>query len=200
MSVLATEVLVLNKSFLPVNITTVKRAFILLYQGIARVVDDQFIVFNFNDWAQLKAEYDDDIVGIVNRVIKVPRVIVLTAYDRLPKKHVRFSRMNIFSRDKDTCQYCGRKFARAELNIDHIIPRSLGGLSTWENVVCSCVDCNKKKGGRTPEQAAMKLRRKPAKPEWTPYSVFNFRHHLYKEWAPFLNIIDASYWNVELEM
>ncbi len=199
MGVLSTEVLVLNKSYLPVHVTTVKRAFTLLYEGIAKVVDKQFTIYDFKNWAELKAEYDDDVIGIVQRVIKVPRVIVLVAYDRIPKKHVRFSRLNIFSRDKNTCQYCGESFSRTELNIDHIIPRSVGGLSTWDNVVCSCFECNKKKGGRTPEQAGMKLIRKPRKPEWTPYAAFNFKHILYEEWAPFLNIVDASYWNVELE-
>ncbi|MGB9736228.1 MAG: HNH endonuclease [bacterium] len=199
MGVLSTEVLVLNKSFLPIHITTVKRAFVLLYEGIAKVVDNQFAIYDFNNWAELKAEYGDDVIGVVHKVIKVPRVIVLVTYDRIPKKHVRFSRLNIFARDKNTCQYCGRIFPRNELNIDHVIPRSMGGLSTWENVVCSCFECNKKKGGRTPEQAGMKLIRKPKKPEWTPYAAFNFKHIIYKEWTPFLNIVDASYWNVELE-
>jgi len=199
MSILSTEVLVLNKSFLPVHITTVKRAFTLLYEGIAKAVDRQFTIYDFNNWVELKTEYNDDLIGLVHKMIKVPRVIVLVTYDRIPKKHVRFSRLNIFGRDKNTCQYCGKKFSKTELNIDHVIPRSLGGLSTWNNVVCSCFECNKKKGGRTPERAGMKLVRKPVKPEWTPYAVFNFRHPAYKEWAPFLNIVDASYWNVELE-
>ncbi len=199
MGILSTEVLVLNKSYLPVHVTTVRRAFILLYEGIAKVVDKQFTIYDFQNWAELKAEYGDDVIGVVQRVIKVPRVIVLVAYDRIPKKHVRFSRINIFARDKNTCQYCGKGFPRTELNIDHITPRSLGGLSTWENVVCSCFECNKKKGGRTPEQAGMKLIKRPKKPEWTPYAAFNFKHIIYKEWAPFLNIVDASYWNVELE-
>ncbi len=199
MGVLSTEVLVLNKSYLPVHVTTVRRAFTLLYEGIARVVDKQFSIYDFHDWSQLKAEYGDDVVGIVHRMIRVPRVIVLVAYDRIPKKHVRFSRLNIFGRDRNTCQYCGKRFSKTELNIDHVVPRSLGGLSTWDNVVCSCFECNKRKGGMSPEQAGMKLIRRPRKPEWTPYATFNFKHPVYKEWAPFLNIVDASYWNVELE-
>ncbi len=199
MGVLSTEVLVLNKSYLPVHVTTVKRAFTLLYEGIAKVVDQQFTIYDFSNWAELKAGYGDDVIGVVQRVIKVPRVIVLVTYDRIPKKHVRFSRLNIFARDKNTCQYCGIVYSRTELNIDHVLPRSAGGLSTWDNVVCSCFECNKQKGGRTPEQAGMKLIKRPKKPEWTPYATFNFKHVLYKEWAPFLNIVDASYWNVELE-
>ncbi len=165
MGVLSTEVLVLNKSYLPVHITTVKRAFTLLYEGIAKAVDEQFTIYDFENWAELKAEYSDDVIGSVHKLIRVPRVIVLVTYDRIPKKHVRFSRLNIFSRDKNTCQYCGKAFPKSELNIDHVVPRSVGGLSTWDNVVCSCFECNKKKGGRTPEQAGMKLIRRPKKPE-----------------------------------
>ena len=148
MSVLQTKVLVLNRAYFPVHITSVRRAFILLYQGIARAVDEQYRTFDFDSWSELSASLHDDTVGLVNRVIRVPRVILLVAYDRAPKRHVRFSRFNVFARDKNTCQYCGRRFPRNELNLDHVIPRSRGGTSMWENVVCSCHACNRKKGGR----------------------------------------------------
>ena len=92
-------------------------------------------------------------VGIVGGVIRVPRVLLLIAYERVPKRHVRFSRFNIYARDNNTCQYCARRLPRTELNLDHVIPRSRGGLSTWENVVCSCHSCNRRKGGQTPEEA-----------------------------------------------
>ena len=103
-----------------------------------------------------------------SRRIRVPRVIVLLAYDHLPKARVRFSRFNIYARDDNTCQYCGRRFRRAELNLDHVVPRSRGGSTTWENVVCSCIPCNLRKGGRTPEEARMRLLRAPTRPRWTP--------------------------------
>nr|NIT14134.1 HNH endonuclease [Candidatus Dadabacteria bacterium] len=96
------------------------------------------------------------------------------------------------------CQYCGNSFPKSEFTIDHVIPRSHGGKSIWENVVCSCSKCNRKKGGRTPEQARMKLINKPKKPSWDPFSNFYVRAIRYEEWKPFLSFVDASYWNVEL--
>ena len=85
------------------------------------------------------------------------------------RARVRFSRLNIYARDRNTCQYCGRRPPRAELNLDHVIPRSRGGVTNWENVVCSCVPCNLKKGGRTPDEARMRLLRHPIRPRWTPF-------------------------------
>jgi 5-methylcytosine-specific restriction endonuclease McrA len=197
-SVLNTKVLVLNRSFLPVHITSVRRAFSLLYQGIACAVNEQYRTFDFESWADLSVSVHDDSIGLVNRVVRVPRVILLIAYDRLPRRQVRFSRFNIYSRDRNICQYCGRKFVRSELNLDHVVPRSQGGLSRWENVVCSCHACNRRKGGRTPEQARMRLLRPPRRPEWTPFMLETFSPRRYKEWTPFLSAVDASYWNTEL--
>jgi hypothetical protein len=193
------HVLVLNKSFLPIHITSVRRAFCLLYAGLAKAVNSQYETFDFQSWQQLSIELNDETIGLVGRMIKVPRVILLVAYDRMPKRRVRFSRYNIFARDRNTCQYCGEDFARAELNLDHIIPRSQGGTSTWENVVCSCQECNRKKGGRTPDQAKMKLIAHPKKPAWTPPLNVVLREVIRKEWVPFLDfMVDVSYWNTEL--
>ncbi|MBI1813409.1 MAG: HNH endonuclease [Deltaproteobacteria bacterium] len=198
-SVLNTKVLVLNRSFLPIHITSVRRAFALLYQGVAEAVNGQYQTFDFESWSTLSASVHDDTVGMVNRVIRVPRVILLVAYDRLPRRQVRFSRFNIYARDRNTCQYCGHRFSRAELNLDHVVPRSQGGTSRWENVVCSCHECNRRKGGRTPEQARMHLRRQPRRPEWTPFMMQTFSLRHYEEWVPFLSTVDASYWNTELQ-
>lgn len=195
---LNSSVLVLNRSYLPIHVTSVRRAFTLLYQGIARVVDEQYQTFDFEGWSQLAVARDGDAIGTARGLIRVPRVIVLVAFDRLPRRHVRFSRINLMARDDFQCQYCGIKPARAELNLDHVVPRALGGRSTWENVVTSCVDCNRRKGGRTPKQARMKLRKSPARPRWTPLMNLMFSSVRYKEWRPFLNVVDASYWNVEL--
>ena len=196
MSVLNAKVLVLNRSFLPVHVTSVRRALSLLYQDIARAVDGQYRTFDFASWADLAVE--EETIGLVHRAIRVPKVILLLAYDRVPKRHVRFSRFNIFARDANRCQYCGIVFPRAGLNLDHVVPRSRGGKSVWENVVCSCLRCNRTKGGRTPLEAGMRLIRRPFRPEWTPFiaETFNLRRH--KEWIPFLNAVDAAYWNTEL--
>jgi 5-methylcytosine-specific restriction endonuclease McrA len=196
MSVLNTKVLVLNRSYLPIHITVVRRALSLLYQDIAHAVDDQYRTFDFASWADLAAE--EDTIGLVNRAIRVPRVILLLAYDRVPRRYVRFSRYNIYARDQNRCQYCGRPFARTELNLDHVVPRSKGGTSTWENVVCSCHRCNRLKGGRTPADAGMRLVRQPRRPQWTPFMTETFSLRRYKEWMPFLSAVDAAYWNTEL--
>ena len=193
------HVLVLNKSFLPVHITTVQRAFCLFYAGLAKAVNSQYETFDYESWSHVTIERNDETVGLVDRVIKVPRVILLVTYDRVPKRRVRFSRYNIFARDKNTCQYCGRRFARSELNLDHVIPRSQGGTSTWENVVCSCHRCNRQKGGRTPAQAKIKLIAQPRKPAWTPPLNVSLHEVMRREWAPFLDfMVDVSYWNTEL--
>jgi 5-methylcytosine-specific restriction endonuclease McrA len=189
-------VLVLNRNYQPVHVTSVKRAFSLLYQGVAKAIDEQYKLYEFADWAALSAT--QDCITTVNRTIRIPRVLVLSAYEYLPKGRVRFSRLNIYARDQDTCQYCARTLPRSELNLDHVNPRSQGGKTTWENVVCSCVPCNLKKGGRTPEQAGMKLLRKPFRPRWTPLFRGAIRRVTYREWLPFLRVEDSSYWNVEL--
>jgi len=198
-AVLNTKVLVLNRSFLPIHITSVRRAFSLLYQGIAHAVSEQYQTFDFVSWSELSISVHDDTVGTVDRLIRVPRVILLVTYDRVPKRQVRFSRFNIYARDRNTCQYCALHFPRSELNIDHVIPRSRGGSSTWENVVCSCLSCNRKKGGRAPGEARMHLMRPPRRPEWTPFMLETFSMRRYREWLPYLSTVDASYWNTELE-
>ena len=195
---LNSSVLVLNRSYLPVHVTSARRAFTLLYQGIARVVDEQYQTFDFEAWSQLAVARDAEAIGTSGGPIRIPRVIVLIAFDRLPKRHVRFSRINLMARDNFQCQYCARKPHRAELNLDHVVPRSLGGRSTWENVVTSCMDCNRRKGGRTPRQAHLKLLRKPERPRWTPLANLMWSSVRYREWRPFLSVVDASYWNVEL--
>src|SRR5246127_4103297 len=106
-TLLNSKVLVLNRSYLPVHVTSVKRAFALLYQGVAKAVDEQYHTFDFDSWRDLSIEIQHERLGIVNGFIRVPRVLLLTAYERVPKRHVRFSRFNIFARDSNTCQYCG---------------------------------------------------------------------------------------------
>ena len=191
-------VLVLNRSYLPVHITTVRRAFCLLYRGLARAVNERYETFDFDSWRELGVRVEDDAIFSISGAIRVPRVILLQCFDRVPRRQVRFNRINVYARDRNTCQYCGRRFARADLNLDHVVPRSQGGCSTWENVVCSCLDCNRKKGGRTPAQARMRLIRQPQRPRWTPVLGVVGGRQGHPEWRPFLSIVDASYWNAEL--
>jgi 5-methylcytosine-specific restriction endonuclease McrA len=194
------HVLVLNRLWQAVNVTTVKRALTLLFQGQAQVVlsrdDGSFQTFNFSQWHTLSArEPHHESIHTVSVRIRVPRVILLALFDRLPQKEVKFTRHNIFERDKNTCQYCGQQFDRRDLNLDHVIPRDRGGPTTWENIVCSCIDCNTRKGNRTPREADMRLIRKPKKPRWRPFLQINFNLSLHDSWKHF---IDLAYWNVEL--
>ena len=185
MSVLNSKVLVLNRSYLPVHITSVRRALSLLYQDVAHAVDQEYRTFDFASWSALGPA--DEAIGLVNAAIRVPRVILLRAYDRMPRRHVRFSRYNVFLRDQNRCQYCARQLPRGELNLDHVVPRSRGGASVWENVVCSCHRCNRVKGGRTPTEAGMRLLREPFRPQWTPFMAEASRQRRHDAWIPFLN-------------
>ena len=195
---LESGVLVLNRVYQPVHVTSVRRAICLLYQGVAKAIDEQFQLFDFESWSDLAAAANHDVIHTVTRRIRIPRVIVLLAYEHLPKARVRFSRFNIYARDDSTCQYCGRRLPRSELNLDHVLPRSRGGSTTWENVVCSCVACNLRKGGRSPDEAGMRLMRAPSRPRWTPVFRSATRRAFYREWMPFLSMAEAAYWNAEL--
>ncbi len=193
------SVLVLNRSFAPIQITSVRRAFTLLYAGVARALDEELRLFDFSSWAALSADLEHETIGTASRRIRVPRVIVLQLFDRLPRARIRFSRANIYARDGSTCQYCARKLPRSELNLDHVVPRAQGGRTTWENVVCSCIPCNLRKANRTPEEAGMRLRKRPIRPRWSAAFRPIARGVGYREWLPFLSVADAGYWHTELE-
>ena len=195
---LNTSVLILNRSFLPIHVTSVKRSFSLVYQGGARVVNGNYETFDFEGWRMQAGTPGVDCIGTTSGPIPIPRVIVLMRYDRMPRRMVRFSRSNIFSRDGFTCQYCGERPPRAQLNLDHVVPRTQSGRTTWENVVCCCVPCNRKKGGRTPEQAGLRLRRKPKRPRWTPLMSLPTSSVRYSEWRPYLAIDGAAWGTREL--
>jgi 5-methylcytosine-specific restriction endonuclease McrA len=205
-SALDGSVLVLNKLFMAVHIVSVRRAFCLLCKELAEVVsleDGAFATYTFESWREVSVyrakhfrQEEDDWVRTVNSEIQVPRVIRLFGYEKLPKQTVKFNRRNIFARDNNQCQYCGRKFPTTELSLDHVVPRSQGGESTWENIVCACVSCNVRKGGRTPKQAHMSLIRKPEKPKRSPLLNLKLTHKKYQSWRTFL---DNAYWTVELK-
>lgn len=192
-------VLVLNRLWQAINVCTAERALTLLYSGHAQVVcenDGNFNTFSFPEWCDFSDQYiGDEVVNTISFRIRIPRVILLLFFDRLPNKEVKFTRQNVFERDKNTCQYCGHKFDRKDLNIDHVVPKHRGGVTTWANVVCSCVDCNRRKGSRSPEEARMHLIRKPKKPRWRPFVEVQFVKTADHSWRHFL---DLAYWNVEL--
>lgn len=205
-SALDASVLVLNRLFMAVHVISVRRAFCLLCKELAEVVnleEGQFNTYDFETWREVSEfraknfhKEEDDWVRTSSSQIQVPRVIRLLGYEKMPKHTVKFNRRNIFARDNNQCQYCGRKFVTSELSLDHIIPRSQGGQSSWENIVCACVNCNVRKGGRTPKQAHMSLIRKPEKPKRSPLLNLKLSHKKYESWKTFL---DNAYWSVELK-
>ena len=192
-------VLVLNRLWQAVNVCSVERALSLLFIGHAQVVyqDDRgFNTYSFSQWCDFsEGGAAEDVVHTISIRVRIPRVILLLFFDKLPAKDVKFTRQNVFERDKNTCQYCGHKFDRKDLNLDHVVPRQHGGLTSWTNVVCSCIDCNRRKANRTPEQASMHLVRKPRKPRWRPFLEIQFSRTVDHSWRHFL---DFAYWNVEL--
>ncbi len=202
------SVLVLNRLYVAIQVVSVKRAFCLLCKDLAEVIHLErdgggYAAYNFQTWQEASrfqseaiALGDDDWIQAVNYRIQVPRVIRLLEYDLFPKNVVKFNRRNIFLRDENRCQYCGHKFPTHQLSLDHVIPKSQGGGTTWENIVCACLKCNVRKGGRTPHQASMRLRRKPFKPKRSPVLCQQLTSVKYQSWKAFL---DEAYWTVELD-
>nr|WP_237763957.1 HNH endonuclease [Terrimicrobium sacchariphilum] len=172
----------------------------MLYQGQAQVVSAEdgknFATHDYRSWWDISQSHPEkEMVRTISFSIRIPRVIVLLIFERLPKKEVKFTRHNVFERDKNTCQYCGKVFDRVDLNLDHVLPRDRGGQTTWENIVCSCIPCNTKKGNRLPHEAGMLLIRKPKRPKWRPFVNVSISNHPHDSWKHFL---DLAYWNVEL--
>ncbi len=205
---LESSVLVLNKFFAAVHVVNAKKAFAMLFKESAEVVsvdDGQYNSYDFTSWVDVsafKAEYEVtekeqyESIKTFSLEIRVPKIIRLVVYDKLPKASIKFNRKNIFARDKNKCQYCGKKVPTSELSLDHVIPRTQGGTSNWKNIVCACTNCNKHKGGRRPEEAGMKLVCKPVKPRHCPIIQLKLGSNKYNSWKQFLN---NAYWSVPLE-
>ncbi|MBI4229397.1 MAG: HNH endonuclease [Planctomycetes bacterium] len=188
-----------------IHVVSVRRAFTLLAKRVAEVVsveENKYLTYNFDGWielSRLQAKYENATLSWVRTVslkVLVPRVIRLGACERLAAPRVRFNRRNLYARDANRCQYCGRDFPAAELSVDHVVPRSQGGHSTWDNVVCACTGCNARKGGRTPQQARMRLIRPPKRPTRPPVLSQKAGLEIYRSWKHFL---DEAYWSVELK-
>ncbi len=198
------KVLVLNRMYAAVRIVSARRAFVMLFKDIAEVIaveDGRYTNYDFTSWADissLQREFEPDAhtwVRTTRMTIAVPKIIRLFGYDKLPRQDVKLNRRNLYARDGNRCQYCGKTFSTKELTIDHVNPRVKGGGNTWENLVCACVRCNAKKGGRTPREAHMKLVRPAVKPKRHPAITMRLGHEKYQSWKAFLN---NAYWTVEL--
>lgn len=189
---LRSQVLVVNRHLQAVHITTARRAFVLMWTEVARALDSSWVAHDFPSWEALGSEPGAPTVGTSRGMIRVPRVVQLVEFDRMPRSTIRLTRRNVFLRDGHTCQYCGKRATPRDLNLDHITPRSRGGPMSWENVVCSCRVCNLRKGGRTPLEANMRLLRKPVRPRWSPILAMAFSPGRPKEWEPFLATLPGA--------
>lgn len=195
------DVLVLNRQFYAIHITSWRRALSLVYMDHARVVDEEYRTYSFDDWREMTRARSEHPAGFVKTPafrIAIPEVITLQAYDRLPDSAVKFTRRNIYEHYGHRCCYCGQRYATQELNLDHVMPKSRGGPTNWENIVTSCIPCNLRKGNRTPEEAGLPLLVRPQRPKWKGRSSLVFRSgvRVRQSWQRF---IDNVYWNSELE-
>ena len=178
------ETLVLSAGYEPVARVSWQRAVTLLWEGKVEVVE----------------EYQDRVIRSVTLEIKIPSVIRFLRAVRGRKRAIKFSRENVYVRDRRSCQYCSRIVPRHEATYDHVLPRSQGGKTVWENVVICCVPCNQKKGGRTPHQARMRILSTPVKPATLPERLrvtIGWQPGMPKVWRNWIR--DFSYWNGELE-
>ena len=197
-AVLSEKVLVLNRSWVAVNVATVRRALTLVYQDVARIVaPEDYSTYNFEGWIEAsQAARQGRRIYAASCSFCVPEVIVLSTFNGRFSKEVRFSRRNIFERDENCCQYCGKRYERSELTLDHVVPRSRGGTSTWNNIVLACIKCNMRKGARLVSELHMKLLRKPVKPQWATRVGVKLGRSYKPAWERFL---EEAYWDVELK-
>ncbi len=184
-TVLDRPTLVLNRSWQAVGVAPVARALVMVWNDVARVVEpEEYRLYSWGDWASLPPPRSGPCIRAARLRLRVPEVVCLARFDRLPGQAVTFSRRNVAKRDHHTCQYCGSQPGWETITIDHVVPRSQGGASSWTNCVAACVRCNARKADRTPEQAGMRLRRRPARPEWRP--VYAAHVDRVPSWSRFL--------------
>lgn len=197
------SVLALNRFYTAIHVVSVRRAFCLLAKQMAEVIevdDGAWVTYDFEGWIQRSKDRwaelsagegnsrfePDDWIQSVNFPVLVPRILRLLNYDRVPRNAVRFSRRNVFLRDENRCQYCRRVFNAHQLSLDHVIPRSRGGTTAWDNIVTACRRCNTRKGGRTPSEAGMSLHQTPYRPARNPVLSYQLTTAKYASWRVFL--------------
>lgn len=165
MNPLNKTVIVANKLWRPIKIISTVRAFTLLIANKASVIDKDYNIYDWEKWCNVPCTNNDTIVRTAHLSIKVPDVVVLLKYDKIPKKGMKLTKRNIFLRDGFKCQYTGKEVTPKTADLDHITPRSKGGKTSWDNLVVCSKDINRLKADRTPEEAGLTLLKKPTKPK-----------------------------------
>lgn len=192
--------LVLNSNWRPIQTTTSRMAITLVAKGAALIIDPEtYEVHDLDSWhacSEVRHRFTEQRIRSMRLDLSPPEVILLTHYRGQGDQSVTFSRLNLYRRDLYTCQYCGAQPGTRELTIDHVVPRSRAGKSTWENCVVACVECNKRKAARTPAEAGMNLRQTPLKPRWSAIARLPHGNRTRESWKRFLS---EAYWKAELE-
>ena len=182
------DVLVLNRSYIPVHIVVWGKAMSLIYQETARPLDREYVTYSYEDWLHFTyISTDYPVVRTVNYEIAIPEIIVLKEFNKLPYRDVKYTRQTLFQRDHYRCAYCGRQFSRDVLTVDHIVPRDKGGRSTWENTITACKSCNARKSNKMLHEVKMKMLYQPKKPKWNSPLSHVKKGHPCKSWHTFLD-------------
>jgi 5-methylcytosine-specific restriction endonuclease McrA len=186
MDIFKKPILVLNKIWIPIRVITSMRAFKLLFAGKAFVVNPvDYSIYSWEEWVKVPAKEGDVTISTTRADIILPEVIALSHYDKLPKKGMKLTKKNLFIRDSYTCQYTGDTVSTKNADIDHVIPKSRGGKTSWENLVVCSKNINRRKANKTPQEAGLRLLKKPTKP--SPQVIFiDPRMDMPKSWKNFI--------------
>lgn len=182
------SVLVLNRNWQAINTRTPAEAFCQLVTHVATALDiseDSMNPVQWKDWLLLPIREHDQVIHTATRAIRIPTVIVLATYAKVPKKRPTFNSRALWNRDGGVCQYTGRKLAHGEGNIDHVVPRSRGGATSFENCVIACKEVNARKADRRPEEVGLKLIRQPVAPRELPVTAL-IKNPGIPDWRHFL--------------
>ena len=185
-----TTVLVLNRNWQAIDVKCPADAVSMMYSDSATALDikgkDFMVPYKWSDWIKLPYDEASEYISTVSAKIKIPKVIVLCRFNKVPMKRPKFSLGGIWSRDNGICQYTGKKLSKNEGNVDHVIPRSRGGKTDWSNCVLAHKEVNAKKADRTPDEAGLKLIKQPSIPRHMPLTYYIKNKHNVKEWDIFL--------------
>ena len=184
-------VLVLNRNWQAIHVKTPLEAVSMMYANTATVLyvegEEIFQPMTWNQWIALPYDENELYINTVNSKIRVPKIIILAKYNKVPQRRPKLSKRNIWLRDDFTCQYTGKKLKKSEGNIDHVVPKSKGGKTDWSNLVIACKEINQLKADKTPEQAGLKLIKPPSEPTSHIATDFINNNFNVKEWDIFLN-------------